>query len=125
MQTDLRLGPQGPGCPAGRGLPSPNPSSSLCGFGLNGEKLKGRAGKVKANLQGQAWGRKAGQKPRVSGGLTFTWKLPRPPLPALLPAAPRQGRLVSLLLSLSFLILKAGVKTASTRPEPFSRDSDL
>lgn len=124
MQTDLRLGPQG-GLPGWEGPALSQPSSSLCGFGLNGEKLKGRAGKVKANLQGQARGRKAGQKPRVSGGLTFTWKLPRPPLPALLPAAPRQGRLVSLLLSLSFLILKAGVKTASTRPEPFSRDSDL
>ena len=90
VQTDLRLGPQGRGCPAGRGLPSPSPSSSLCGFGLNGEKLKGRAGKVKANLQGQAWGRKAGQRPRVSGGLTFTWKPPR--LPSLRFCRQRPGR---------------------------------
>lgn len=93
---------------AGAGLPAPGPSSPLCGFGLNGEKLKGWAGKVKANLQGQVWGRRAGQRPRVSGGLTFTWKPPQPRLPALLPAAPRQGRL----LGLSFLILQAGVKTA-------------
>ena len=93
------------------GLPAPGPSSPLW-FGLNGEKLKGWAGKVKANLQGQVWGRRAGQRPRVSGGLTFTWKPPQPPLPALPQAAPRQGRLLSWLLGLSFLILQAGVKTA-------------